>query len=72
VVARPAMSEGHSCHHRRFLVLSRGGSFFVEHFIKDLGIAVKEATAMGLTLPGGLHRVASAPFPALVEACHHV
>ncbi|WP_319481142.1 NAD(P)-dependent oxidoreductase [uncultured Draconibacterium sp.] len=26
--------------------------FFVEHFIKDMGIALKEAEAMGLSLPG--------------------
>ena len=26
--------------------------FFVEHFIKDMGIALEEATRMGLTLPG--------------------
>lgn len=26
--------------------------FFVEHFIKDLGIAIREANAMGLSLPG--------------------
>jgi 3-hydroxyisobutyrate dehydrogenase len=26
--------------------------FFVEHFIKDMGIALDEATRMGLTLPG--------------------
>jgi 3-hydroxyisobutyrate dehydrogenase len=31
--------------------------FYVEHFIKDLGIAVDEATRLGLTLPGlGLAR----------------
>jgi len=26
--------------------------FFVEHFIKDMGIALKEAEQMGLSLPG--------------------
>jgi 3-hydroxyisobutyrate dehydrogenase len=26
--------------------------FFVEHFIKDMGIALKEAESMGLSLPG--------------------
>ena len=26
--------------------------FFVEHFIKDMGIALDEAKAMGITLPG--------------------
>jgi 3-hydroxyisobutyrate dehydrogenase len=26
--------------------------FFVEHFIKDMGIALEEATRMGLALPG--------------------
>lgn len=26
--------------------------FYVEHFLKDLGLAVEEATRMGLTLPG--------------------
>ncbi|MFO8089790.1 MAG: NAD(P)-dependent oxidoreductase, partial [Desulfatiglandaceae bacterium] len=26
--------------------------FFVEHFIKDMGIALEEAEAMGLSLPG--------------------
>ncbi|MDP7471188.1 MAG: NAD-binding protein, partial [Vicinamibacterales bacterium] len=26
--------------------------FFVEHFIKDMGIALDEAKAMGLALPG--------------------
>ncbi|MEK6763453.1 MAG: NAD(P)-dependent oxidoreductase [Nitrospirota bacterium] len=26
--------------------------FFVEHFIKDMGLALEEATRMGLTLPG--------------------
>lgn len=26
--------------------------FFVEHFVKDMGIALEEARAMGLTLPG--------------------
>jgi 3-hydroxyisobutyrate dehydrogenase len=26
--------------------------FFVEHFIKDMGIALEEARRMGLTLPG--------------------
>jgi 3-hydroxyisobutyrate dehydrogenase len=27
-------------------------SFFVEHFIKDMGIALEEAKQMGLSLPG--------------------
>ncbi len=26
--------------------------FFVEHFVKDMGIALEEAKRMGLTLPG--------------------
>jgi 3-hydroxyisobutyrate dehydrogenase len=26
--------------------------FYVEHFIKDMGIALREAEAMGLSLPG--------------------
>jgi len=26
--------------------------FFVDHFVKDMGIALEEARAMGLTLPG--------------------
>lgn len=29
-----------------------GPGFFIEHFLKDLGIALDEATAMGLELPG--------------------
>ena len=31
---------------------SRAHSFFVEHFIKDLGIALDESRRMGLSLPG--------------------
>ncbi|WP_346853936.1 NAD(P)-dependent oxidoreductase [uncultured Draconibacterium sp.] len=36
----------------RIVVRNFDPGFFVEHFIKDMGIALKEAESMGLSLPG--------------------
>ena len=40
------------CWGREFLARNFEPGFYVEHFIKDMGIALKEAERMNLCLPG--------------------
>ena len=43
--------------------------FFVEHFVKDMGIALKEADSMGIRLPG--LSMAKELYDGLVKDGHH-